>query len=112
MNIIIYSTILLKSNIIVSEEGINVDGVQNQSPPLDEPTIASIGASLTPPLKHANGYVRGEVSNGMPFTITLNEKGQVLNDEAGRTWRDILHREALRLFGPTSTRDFRHQGKT
>ena len=59
MNIIIYSTILLRSNIIVSEEGINVDGVQNQSPPLDEPTIASIGASLTPPLKHQNGY-RGE----------------------------------------------------
>ena len=48
----------------------------------------------------------------MPFTITLNEKGQVLNDEGGRTWRDILHREALRLFGPRITKDFRHQGKT
>ena len=103
---------MLRSNIIVSEEGINVDGVQNQSPPLDEPTIASIGASLAPPLKHPNGYVRGEMSNGMPFTITLNEKGQLLNDEVGRTWRDILHREALRLFGPTSTRYFPQQGKT
>ena len=53
-----------------------------------------------------------EVSNDMPFTITSNEKGEVLNDEAGRTWRDILHCEALRLFGPTITRDFHHQGKT
>ena len=59
MNIIIYSTILLRSNIIVSKEGINVHGVQNQSLPLDEPTIASIDASLTPPLKHPNGYVIG-----------------------------------------------------
>ena len=100
------------SNIIVFEEGINFDGVQNQSPPLDEPTIASIGASLAPPLKHPNGYVRGEVSNGMQFTITLNEIWQVVNDEVGRTWRDILHHEALRLFGPTITRDFLHQGKT
>ena len=100
------------SNIIVFEEGINFDGVQNQSRPLDEPTIAYIGASLAPPLKHPNGYVRGEVSNGMPFTIIVNEKGQVLNDEVGITWRDIRHREALRLFGPTITRDFRHQGKT
>ena len=86
--------------------------MQNQYPPIDEPTIASIGTSLAPPLKHPNGYVRGEVSNGMPFTITLNEKGQVLNDEVRRTWRDILHREALRLFGPTITRYFRHQDKT
>ena len=86
--------------------------MENQSPPLDEPTIASIGASLAPPLKHPNGYVRGEVSNGIPFTFTLNEKGKVLNDEARRIGRDILHREALRLFGPTITRDFRHQGKT
>ena len=60
---------------IVPEEGNKVDGVENQSPPLDEPNIASIGASLAPPLKHPNGYVRGEMSNGMLFTITLNEKG-------------------------------------
>ena len=44
----------------------------------------------------------------MPFTITLNEKGQVLNDEGGRTWRDILHREAFRLFSPTITKYFFH----
>ena len=74
MNIIIYSTIFVRSNIIVLEEGNNVDGVENQSPPLDEPTIASIGASLAPPSKHPNGYARGEVRNDMPFTITLNEK--------------------------------------
>ena len=60
MNIIIDSTIFLRSNNIVSEEGINVDGVQNQYPLLHEPTIACIGASLAPPLKHPNGYVRGE----------------------------------------------------
>lgn len=102
----------LRSNTIVPEEGTNVDGVQNQSPPVDEPVIESIGASLAHPLKHPSEYVRAEATNGMPFTITLNEKGQVLNDEAGRTWRDILHRESLRLFGPTITRDFRHQGKT
>ena len=86
--------------------------MQNHSPPSNEPTIISTDASPPPPLKHPIEYVRGEASNGMSFTITLNEKGQVLNDEAGRTWRDILHREALRLFGPTITRDFRHQGKT
>ena len=76
------------SNIIVPEEGTNVDGVQNQSPPLDELAIASIGASLAPPLKHPNGYVRGEVSNDMQFTSTLNEKRQVLNDEVGRTCQE------------------------
>ena len=95
MNIIIYSSILLRSNIIVSEEGINVDGVENQSPSLDEQTIASIGASLAPPLKHPNGYVRGEVSNGMAFTITLNEKGQVLKmmkwGEHGETYFIVKH---------------------
>ena len=100
------------SNIIVPEEGTNGDGVKNQSPPLDEPSIASIGASLAPPLKHPNRYVRREVSNVMPFTITLNEKGKVLNDDTGRKWRYILHREALRLFGCTITRYFHHQCKT
>ena len=85
MNIIIYSTIFLMSNIIVPEEGTN---------------IASIGTSLAPPLKHPTWYVKGEV----------NEKGQVLTDEVGRTRRYILHREALRLFHPTITIDFRHQG--
>ena len=74
MNIIIYSTVFLRSNIIVREEGTNVDGVQNQSPPVDEPTITSIGAYPAAPSKHPNGYVIGEVRNGMPFTITLNEK--------------------------------------
>ena len=86
--------------------------MKNQSPSLDESTRACTGASLAIRLKHPNEYVKGEATNGMPFTITLKEKGQVLNDDAGRTWRDILHREALRLFGPTITRYFHHQGKT
>lgn len=103
---------MFRSNINVLEEDTNTNGQQNQSPPSDEQTIPSIGASFQPLLKHPNEYVKGEATNGMPFTITLNEKGQVLNDEGGRTWRDILHREALRLFGPTITKDFRHQGKT
>ena len=103
---------MFRSNINFLEEDTNTNEQQNQSPPLDEQTIPSIGASFQPLLKHPNEYVKGEATNGMPFTITLNEKGQVLNDEGGRTWRDILHREALRLFGPTITKDFRRQGKT
>ena len=103
---------MFRSNINVLEEDTNTNGQQNQSPPSDEQTISSIDASFQPLLKHPNEYVKGEETNGMPFMITLNEKGQVLNDESGRTWRDILHLEALRLFGPTITKDFRHQGKT
>ena len=87
----------------VQEEISHTNGEKNLSPLADEPTTVVVDGSPEISSKHVHEYVRGYAMNGMKFTITLNANGKILNDGARKQWREILHHEALRLFGPTIT---------
>ena len=102
----------LRNNFHVQEEISHTNGEQNLSHLADEPTTMFVDGPPEISSKHLHKYVRGNETNGMQFRVTLNAKGQVLNDEPGKQWREILHGEALRLFSPTMTKYFCHQGKT
>ena len=78
----------------VQEEISHTNGEQNLSPLADEPTSVFVDGPPEISSKHPHEYVRGDATNGMQFTITLNSKGKLLNDEAGKQWREILHGES------------------